>query len=215
MKAGAKQTGKLSPKSAAPVDPSKTGRIEERRATSNLKPGSARLQAETAQARPGEADRGQRTKEELKSVQPRVVTVESLEIEQADFGLRFAASMFDFLIMLIVVLAATLLLTELGGRRGALLVGRVALIVIVTTTLLNFVILAGRSGQTIGKKILGITIVKDKRQRLGYAAAALRHLVGYPLSAIPFMLGFLSILWDRNQRGWHDRIAGTIVIKSV
>jgi uncharacterized RDD family membrane protein YckC len=42
--------------------------------------------------------------------------------------------------------------------------------------------------------------------------AAIRHLVGYPLSTIVFFLGFLWMLWDPRQQGWHDKLARTIVV---
>jgi uncharacterized RDD family membrane protein YckC len=28
-----------------------------------------------------------------------------------------------------------------------------------------------------------------------------------------FGYGFLRILWDDQERGWHDKLAGTIVVK--
>jgi uncharacterized RDD family membrane protein YckC len=26
-------------------------------------------------------------------------------------------------------------------------------------------------------------------------------------------LGFFWILWDKDQQGWHDKIAGTVVVR--
>lgn len=37
--------------------------------------------------------------------------------------------------------------------------------------------------------------------------------VGYLLSALPLGLGFLWIAWDRRKQGWHDKLAGTMVIR--
>ena len=41
----------------------------------------------------------------------------------------------------------------------------------------------------------------------------MRELIGKSLGAFPLYLGFLSILWDDERRGWHDRIAKTHVIR--
>jgi uncharacterized RDD family membrane protein YckC len=30
---------------------------------------------------------------------------------------------------------------------------------------------------------------------------------------VVFFLGFLWIIFDREKQGWHDKIAGTVVIK--
>jgi len=37
--------------------------------------------------------------------------------------------------------------------------------------------------------------------------------VGYLISALIFYLGFIWIAFDRKKQGWHDKIAGTCVIK--
>jgi uncharacterized membrane protein YgcG len=36
---------------------------------------------------------------------------------------------------------------------------------------------------------------------------------GYLLSVLPLGLGFLWIAWDRRKQGWHDKLAGTVVIR--
>ena len=41
---------------------------------------------------------------------------------------------------------------------------------------------------------------------------ALRETVGKLVSALILLLGFLWILWDKDRQGWHDKIAGTLVV---
>jgi uncharacterized RDD family membrane protein YckC len=65
-------------------------------------------------------------------------------------------------------------------------------------------------GQTPGKALLGLRIVRMDGRRMTLSAALLRYL-GYWVSAIPLFLGFAWILFDADRRGWHDRIAGTYV----
>ena len=40
------------------------------------------------------------------------------------------------------------------------------------------------------------------------------RLFGYFVSAFVFYLGFIWILFDKRKRGWHDMMAGTIVVKA-
>ena len=47
---------------------------------------------------------------------------------------------------------------------------------------------------------------------MGYAV--LREIVGKFVSAIAFFLGFLWIGWDGRKQGWHDKIAGTHVVRA-
>ncbi len=68
-------------------------------------------------------------------------------------------------------------------------------------------------GATIGKKILKIKIVNNDGTELTDRAVVIRF-IGYILSALPLLLGFFWIIWDRNKQGWHDKIAKTRVISA-
>jgi uncharacterized RDD family membrane protein YckC len=37
----------------------------------------------------------------------------------------------------------------------------------------------------------------------------------YYLSTILLGLGFLWIIWDPKKQGWHDKLAGTVVVRPV
>ena len=71
----------------------------------------------------------------------------------------------------------------------------------------------GIKGQTLGKMALGIKVIKRNGQALGLGQAALREVVGKFVSFIALCLGFLWVAWDPKKQGWHDKIAGTEVIK--
>jgi uncharacterized RDD family membrane protein YckC len=70
-----------------------------------------------------------------------------------------------------------------------------------------------RSGQTPGKRLLHLKVVRCDGQPLSWGTAIGRYL-GYIVSALPLYLGFLWILWDRNKQGFHDKIAGTVVVRT-
>jgi len=136
--------------------------------------------------------------------------------EQAGFGLRYGALIFDFLIMLIGIMSFTFLITAVerrsvvGSNRDLLIVAGLTVFLF----LINFVILAGSNGQTVGMRILGIRIIRIDGRPFTMGRAMIRHLAGYPLSMAFFFLGFLWILWDPRQQGWHDKLARTVVVMS-
>ena len=66
-------------------------------------------------------------------------------------------------------------------------------------------------GATPGKHILGLKVMRAGSQRLSWARAIVRFF-GYWLSALPLFLGFLWVLLDARRQGWHDKLAGTIVV---
>jgi len=69
-----------------------------------------------------------------------------------------------------------------------------------------------RFGQSFGKRFIGMRVVRVDGKPVDYKTALLR-LLGSLLSLLVFGYGFLRILWDDDQRGWHDKIAHTVVIK--
>jgi len=74
-------------------------------------------------------------------------------------------------------------------------------------------------GQTPGKALLGLTVVRTRGAAPGRDADAmvsvprgLLRLLGYLISALPLFAGFLWVLVDDHRRAWHDHLAGTSVV---
>jgi uncharacterized RDD family membrane protein YckC len=67
------------------------------------------------------------------------------------------------------------------------------------------------AGQTLGKRLMGVRVVRLDGQRMNFRRALLRFL-GYFVSFVVFGLGFLWILVDNRRQGWHDKIARTCVV---
>jgi uncharacterized RDD family membrane protein YckC len=68
------------------------------------------------------------------------------------------------------------------------------------------------AGQTPGKRVMGLRIVRTDGKRVGFGNA-LRRVLGFFVSSILF-LGFMWILFDNRRQGFHDKIAGTFVVYS-
>jgi uncharacterized RDD family membrane protein YckC len=66
-------------------------------------------------------------------------------------------------------------------------------------------------GQTPGMRFLSIHLDAGGSQEIGLRRA-LKRIVAIPLSLLPLGLGFFAILLSPQRRGWHDRIAGTVVV---
>jgi uncharacterized RDD family membrane protein YckC len=70
------------------------------------------------------------------------------------------------------------------------------------------------AGQSIGNKILGIRVVDaDSGEPLSYVRAFARALMSY-ISAIPLLLGYFWMLWDRRKQTWHDKVASSLVVRA-
>jgi uncharacterized RDD family membrane protein YckC len=71
----------------------------------------------------------------------------------------------------------------------------------------------GTIGQTPGKKLLGLKVIQTTGKQMTLGTAFLRW-VGYIISKLVFYLGFIWIIFDGRKQGWHDKIAGTYVIRT-
>src|SRR3989449_5843871 len=67
-------------------------------------------------------------------------------------------------------------------------------------------------GATPGKMAIAARIVDAQTGSSPGTARLVVRLFAYIVSALPLGLGFLWIAFDRRKQGWHDKIAGTVVI---
>jgi uncharacterized RDD family membrane protein YckC len=68
------------------------------------------------------------------------------------------------------------------------------------------------SGQTFGKRLIGVIVLNPEGYILDWQRSALRSLLAVA-SAIPLGLGYFWILWDKKGETWHDKIARTRVFQ--
>ena len=133
---------------------------------------------------------------------------------RAGFVTRLAAGVADALILFVILRGTAWLLTATSQvlRRFAPPVDFATLLLICAPLLvaLYHVAFWRWRGQTPGKWLLGVRVVRLDGGRLGIGRCALR-IVGYLLSALPFYLGYLWILGPQ-RRGFHNRLARTEVV---
>ena len=68
---------------------------------------------------------------------------------------------------------------------------------------------------TPGKLLMSCHVVDAKTgNRISVLQAILRYF-GYIISLLSLCLGFLWIIWDKRKQGFHDKIAGTVVIQDA
>ncbi len=130
--------------------------------------------------------------------------IQNTPLKIASVGDRLLGSLIDFAISVFISIALSFVhpaLSTIGG-----IAWWIALAVMTAMT-----------GQTPGKRVMNTKVVKvdtpDPSAGIGFGGAILREIIGKFLSAIIILLGFLWIIFDSKQQGWHDKIASTVVIK--
>ncbi|NCP78171.1 MAG: hypothetical protein GW833_03180 [Desulfuromonadales bacterium] len=134
---------------------------------------------------------------------------------KAGFWLRLVALMIDGLLVLVLQVICGLLLVTIGSD-GFQPNGRVALLIQLFSLLLSlvyWVFFTGYCGQTPGKMLLRLQVVRTDGQPLGYAKAFYRETLGKFVSGIILGIGYLMAAFDDQKQALHDRMANTYVIK--
>ncbi len=139
-------------------------------------------------------------------------------VAYAGFWRRFLALLIDAIILGVI---GAVLASILGLGSGSSGDGSVSFNLGGGGTLLNLVLdliyftlmIALVNGKTLGGMILGIRVVPaDGGGNVSIGKALIRTVVAY-VSGLVLLLGYLWMLWDRNKQTWHDKAAGTYVIR--
>src|ERR1700694_4325720 len=133
---------------------------------------------------------------------------------RAPFALRCGALLIDYILLALILTFSIMVARLMGG--GARMAGGTAekfgILMTLVVAILDLGIFAGLTGKTVGKWTTGLRIERPDGRFPGMGRALLRHFVGYPISFLPFGLGFL-IVTVSGRRALHDLIAGTIVVR--
>ena len=80
-----------------------------------------------------------------------------------------------------------------------------------------------RNGQTLGKQLLGIRVVREDGRPMSYGTSAVREWLAKTLLftvvatftfLIPLLLDYLWPLWDERNRSLHDMMVSTLVVRA-
>jgi uncharacterized RDD family membrane protein YckC len=67
-------------------------------------------------------------------------------------------------------------------------------------------------GTTVGGIVLNLKVVRLDDQPVTITVSLVRALAA-AFSVVVFFLGFIWMAWDKEKQTWHDKIAGTVVVR--
>jgi uncharacterized RDD family membrane protein YckC len=155
-----------------------------------------------------------------------VLTPEYVEFNFVLAGLmsRFLALLLDTFISIVVSYIGMLLVMLLGaamgfvagGAEGAGGFGMAGQFIIWFLIDWGYMVVleTAWSGQTIGKRIMGLRVIQETGVRIGVTQSLLRNLVR-PVDRLPFFyfVGGVFALFSESQQRLGDLLAGTIVVR--
>lgn len=151
-----------------------------------------------------------------------------IAVEHAGFWIRFVSHLADSLILGLIFYGLIWLIYALWPDQGPnvvpvmgyrpytidfhVVVQIVYTIIYPAALLLYHVLFWSWRGQTPGKMMLRIRVVRTDGSPLALGHAILRF-IGWAIFGFTFLIGYLWIGFDSNKQGWHDKIADTYVVK--
>ncbi|MFE2099672.1 MULTISPECIES: RDD family protein [unclassified Streptomyces] len=125
----------------------------------------------------------------------------------ANWGQRFLARLLDSLLYAVPYGIA------IAGAKNAPFLAIIGFLALIGLFVWQ-IIMEGKTGQTVGKKALGIRTLKEETgQPLGGGMAFVRQLA-HILDGLPCYLGYLWPAWDAKRQTFADKVCGSIVIRS-
>lgn len=141
---------------------------------------------------------------------------ETAGLVYAGFWIRVWASIIDSVLVMFIV--APLLSMVYGARvfaaDGPLIMGPAH--VLISYVLPGVAVLAFwiYRQATPGKMAIGARIVDARTGAHPGSGQFIVRYLGYFLSSIPLGMGLIWVGVDRRKQGWHDKLAGTVVIRA-
>lgn len=121
--------------------------------------------------------------------------------EYAGIGVRAAAYAIDFLLVNIMGLVILVAVDPSG-------------IIAYAAAISYGVLFIGLRGQTPGKMVMGLHVIRPGRPVPGIGPALARETLGKLMSALSLGLGYAWAGWDPRKQTWHDKLAGTYVVRT-
>jgi len=138
------------------------------------------------------------------------------DVVYAGFWLRFVASFIDGMIILAVTVP--LLLAFYGSayfanEEGRMVQGTADFLISYVLPLVATVLFWKYRAATPGKMALGLKIVDAGTFGPMSTGQLIGRYFAYIPAALVLCIGFLWVAFDARKQGWHDKMAGTVVIR--
>lgn len=139
------------------------------------------------------------------------------QLQLAGFWIRFGAKTLDgliFLAVLAILVVAFVLIAKTAKPSDEFFIAGIifAYAFLIFGSLGYTIFFVGKYGATPGKMICNLRIVMPDGSPLTYGRATGRAFGEFVTNMIPFYLGYLTVLFDKDKRTIHDMICNTRVI---
>ncbi|PSU72988.1 RDD family protein [Photobacterium phosphoreum] len=139
---------------------------------------------------------------------------DEITITYVGFWQRVLASLVDTaLVVLITVPLMYFAYGEIYPQTDTFAMGPMDVLINYVLPFIGVILFWVYKSATPGKMVIKAQIVDAKTGCKPSAKQSVIRYLGYFVSTIPLGLGLMWVGWDKRKQGWHDKLAGTVVIK--
>ncbi len=138
-------------------------------------------------------------------------------VEYAGFWIRVGASIIDTILVMMITYPILYAIYGWVGLDYGTAMQSSGFIDILLTWILPMVAVIWfwtAKQATPGKMLLSLRVVDAKTGSNLSVGQSIARYLGYFIAGIPLGLGLLWVGFDSKKQGWHDKIAGTVVVRS-
>ena len=138
------------------------------------------------------------------------------EVEYAGFWIRVGAALIDTLLLAAITLP--LLVSIYGwayfGEETTFFAGPAHFLISWILPAIAVIAFWLTRQATPGKMLLSLRVIDATTGNTLSVGQSLGRYLGYYVSTIPLLIGLIWVAFDSKKQGWHDKLAGTVVVRA-
>ena len=139
------------------------------------------------------------------------------EFEYAGFWLRVIATIIDT--VLVVLVTSPMLISVYGWdyfdeEKSRTIAGPAEILIGWVLPAIAVIVFWMKKQATPGKMALSLRILDAATGSKPSSGQFVGRYFAYLVSMLPLFLGLIWVAFDKRKQGWHDKLAGTVVVKA-
>jgi len=139
------------------------------------------------------------------------------DVEYAGFWVRVGAAIIDTLLVMLLIIPLLVAIygwSYFDGEKTGFTAGPADFLLSWVAPAIAVIVFWMYRQATPGKMALSIRIVDATTGNPPSTRQCVGRYLAYFVSIIPLALGLIWVAFDKRKQGWHDKLAGTVVIRA-
>jgi uncharacterized RDD family membrane protein YckC len=143
-----------------------------------------------------------------------------MQVEQREyvgFWARVLASVVDSVLVLVILVPLLLAIygrEYLDPERATFFAGPADVFLNLVAPAIAIVLFWIHRKATPGKMLIGAEVIDAQTGAALTVRQSIGRYLGYYVSILPLLLGLVWVAFDPRKQGWHDKLAGTVVVRA-